>query len=195
MTFDGVKDEELMRNIQQNVEPSGDGENSGFAEKSFKELYKRYYSQAYSFCRYYDLGHDDAVESIQDAFIKIFKYSSSFQTGKTFRPWFFRILYHKINDKHNELNRHRSEDIDNHSESLGEESGGIKSFHDRELLNGIIYKLPKYLRDCVLLYAYQSMDFREIGRTVGISPRHVRNRINEAFLEMKRMIGDKNEKE
>jgi RNA polymerase sigma factor (sigma-70 family) len=184
MAFEEFKDEDLIEKVQQ---LTASDESSGISERYFKELYKRYYSRAYSFCRYYGLRHNDAVETIQDTFVKIFNYSSSFQAGKAFKPWFFRILFNKINDKYNEIKKSRHDDIDDQADFLGKESEEIKLFHNREVLNGMIYRLPKHLRDCLLLYIYQEMDFKAIGQTIGISPRHARSRVDESLLELKRM--------
>jgi RNA polymerase sigma factor (sigma-70 family) len=185
MAFEELKDEDLIEKIQ-NLSADPD-EASGAAERYFKELYRRYYQKAYNFCRYYKLRHNDAVETIQDAFLKVFNYSASFQQGKVFRPWFFRILFNKINDKFNEIKKTRYDDIDDQAETLGEENEEIKLFHNREVLKGMIYRLPKHLRDCLLLYIYQEMDFKLVGQTIGISPRHARNRVDEALLELQRL--------
>lgn len=188
MSFDELNDEELMERIQLHAVDSN--ESSNIAERYFKELYRRFYSQSYSFCRYYGLCHDEALETIQDAFIKVFHYADTFQSGRKFKPWFFRILYNKINDKYNEKKRNHCENSDDYADFIGEESKEINSFQNREVLTGMIYRLPKYLKDVILLYVYQEMDYDEIAQTVAISSRHVRTRVEEAIAELKAMAGE-----
>lgn len=185
--FEELSDEELMERIQ-SLSDCPD-ESSGASERMFKELYRRTYSHAYNFCRYYGLRHNDAMEALQDAFVKVFQYSASFQRGKKFKPWFFKILFNKIQDKFNELKKNKYSDIEEYTDFMGAESTAINSFQNRELLSGMIYKLPMHLRQVVLLYAFEEMDFESIGQAVGLSSRHARNRLDEALKEMQRMTG------
>ena len=190
MPLEELSDEELMNNIKD----LPGANNAVDREKYFKELYRRLFSQAYSFCRYYRLNHNDILDTIQETFIRVFNYSGSYKKGFAFKPWFFRILFNKINDiwKDKKLSSH--ENIEDSAESLGEESSQIKFFHDRHVLDSMIYRLPKYLKDCLLLYVYQDLDFKAIGMTVGISPRHARNRVDEAIRELKSIAGEFSEK-
>ncbi len=188
MSYEECSDEELMKMFQLSAADNINEPNE--AELYFKELFRRYYSSAYSFCLHYGLRHNDALETIQEAFINIFRYSSSYQAGRTFKPWFFKILYNNVNHKFRELKNFLHEDSDEQAESLGKESSEIKLLHDREVLNTIIYRLPKHLKECLLLYIYQEMDFNSIGKTIGISPRLARNRVDEAVRELKRLAGE-----
>lgn len=186
MQLAGSSDEELMNNIK-DLSGSDDAQDR---EKYFNELYTRMYSQAYSFCRYYGLRHNDILDTIQETFIRVFNYSLSYKKEFKFKPWFFRILYNSINDIWKRKKLHLHENIEDSSEITGEESPQIKLFHDRHLLDSMIYKLPKYLKDCLLLYAYQDMDYKSIGMAVGISPRHARNRVDEAIRELRSIAGE-----
>ncbi len=55
------------------------------AESSyFRELFNRYYSQAYSFIRYYGLSHEDTRNVIQECFIRIYHIGKTYKKGKPF---------------------------------------------------------------------------------------------------------------
>lgn len=113
MPYEERSDEELMKMLQN---PAG-GQNNfkEQAERGFKELYRRYYPVAYGFCFHYGLRHNDAVEAVQEAFINVFKYSAGYKPDRNFKPWFFKILFHKVQAKFSELIRHRHEDSDDHA--------------------------------------------------------------------------------
>ncbi|MCX7820660.1 MAG: RNA polymerase sigma factor [Brevinematales bacterium] len=181
MDLKNLSDEDLIYKI------NSESETELAKEKCFKELYLRFYPQAFRFCLYYGLKREDALDSIQESFMKVFYYSSSFKKGKRFKSWFFKILYNKINDKLVELSR-KNINIDDIKDFYGYESNEIVSLQNREFLFKLIYDLPKHLKDCLLMYVFQEMDSASIAEVLGISERHVRNRIKEAIEVIKKVF-------
>ncbi len=181
MEFKNLSDEELMYKI--NEKPK----DNITKEKCFKELYLRFYSQAFRFCLYYGLKREDALDVIQESFMKVFYYSSSFKNNKRFRPWFFKILYNNIRDKMKELN-FKNINIDDIKDFYGSDSNEINSVHNKEFLFKLICGLPRHLKDCLLMYVFNEMDSSSIAEVLNISERHIRNRIKEAIETIKKVF-------
>ncbi len=55
-------------------------------------LYKHFYGYALGICIRYLTNKDDALEAVNDAFIKAFNAINSFKTESDFKPWFRKIL-------------------------------------------------------------------------------------------------------
>ena len=60
--------------------------------KSQEMLYKHFYGYALGICVRYLFNRDDALEAVNDAFIKTFKAISSFREDADFKAWFRKIL-------------------------------------------------------------------------------------------------------
>ncbi len=189
MELENISLEELFDFVKEELMSSNHSDKKSFY---FKYLYKRLYPEAYKFSVYYGLKHNDILDVIQETFLKVFSYHLSFKKGTAFKPWFFKILYNKINDKLREMKKLNVSDIQEIEFFYGEESKEINSFHNLIDIDGIICKLPKHLKDCLLMYAFQGMDYEEIGRILGISSRQVRNRIKEAVEEISALVEDFN---
>jgi RNA polymerase sigma-70 factor (ECF subfamily) len=55
-------------------------------------LYKQFYGYALGICIRYLGNRDDALEAVNDSFIKVFKSINSFNEQHDFKPWFRKIL-------------------------------------------------------------------------------------------------------
>ena len=55
-------------------------------------LYKRFYGYAMGISLRYCINRDDALESVNDAFIKLFKTIKSFDDNRLIKPWFRQIV-------------------------------------------------------------------------------------------------------
>src|ERR1700733_965345 len=62
-------------------------------------LYKRFYSYAMGVSLRYSLNRDDALEVVNDAFIKVFNAIGSFNSDKPFKAWLRTIIVNTAIDR------------------------------------------------------------------------------------------------
>src|ERR1700744_2223221 len=62
-------------------------------------LYKRFYGYAMGIGLRYCFNRDDAMEAVNDAFIKIFKSIASFSGDKPFKPWLRTVVVNTSIDR------------------------------------------------------------------------------------------------
>jgi len=62
-------------------------------------LYKRFYGYAMSICLRYCFNKDDALEAVNDAFIKIFNSVGGYTDDRPFKPWLRTIIINAAIDK------------------------------------------------------------------------------------------------
>jgi len=55
-------------------------------------LYKRFYGYALGVCLRYLFNREDALEAVNDSFIKVFKAINTVQEDKSFKAWFRKVL-------------------------------------------------------------------------------------------------------
>jgi RNA polymerase sigma-70 factor (ECF subfamily) len=67
--------------------------------EAFGDLMRMYESRIIALGLQLGLSRDDAMDSCQEAFIKVFKYIRRFHTGRSFFKWLYRIAIHAIYDQ------------------------------------------------------------------------------------------------
>jgi len=89
---DPVDDRELVRDAQR-----GDRD-------AFRTLFERYHRRAYALAVGVVRNQDDALDVVQDAFIKAHKYLDNFEGSSSFYTWLYRIVMNLAIDH---LRKHR----------------------------------------------------------------------------------------
>ncbi len=180
MGFKDLTDEEIILRIK-GLKKSENDYNS-VVRSYYEELYNRYYLQCYNISRYYGLNKQDSEDVVQESFLKFMMRIKTFEKGKSFKPWFFRILINTIKDKYKYLKRNKFIDIDQfHEMDLPDEKSEIDNFNIKETLQIIINKLPEKLKKVVLLKNYSDMTLQEIASLNNISVRQLHNRLSKAY--------------
>jgi len=156
----------------------------------FNELFNRYYSQAYSFIRYYGLSHEDTRDVIQECFIRIYNLGKTYKKGKPFKPWFFKVILNLVRDKYGELKRKKYHDIDNYIDdpAISKEENIIEKLQNNDYIRSILNRLPTRLKEVLTLKFYSEMSMTEIAETLGIQQRQAYNILEQAYKEFKKVL-------
>jgi len=131
-----------------------------------KELYKMYYSYSMSICVRYANNKEDAVEILNDSFLKVFKYINTFDSNKPFKVWLRRILINSSID-HFKKNRQGLNEVDIDEAKEASEMNA-ESIEYQELLL-IVQKLPQAYRTVFNLKAIEGYTHEEIAELLGIA--------------------------
>lgn len=158
----------------------------------FEELFKRYSNQTYSFCRYYGLRRDDANDAVQESFILLDRKIHLFDENRRFKPYYFQLVMNVIRDKYRKFKREKVYPIDNISEDkeINKSPAFDEILQNQDMLQRIIDKVPKKLRDILTLKLYADMDFESIAETTGISVRSAYNYYDQALDIIKAEMGE-----
>ena len=91
-----------------------------------------------------------------------------------------------LRKKCNDNKRHSSEDsLDQYDEIIKDDKNISEEFQKREYIRDIIVRLPEKLKSVIMLKVYSDMSFDEIARTLNISSRQARNRLEQAYSKLK----------
>lgn len=154
----------------------------------FEELMNRYRQRAYGIALSLTGNHDDAMDAVQKAFIRIHRSLGRFRTGEPFLPWFHRIVRNAALNQRRDQKRHRGEvplewvdRPDGRPDPLQEaEADDLKS----KLWTGI-QALPADLREVFVLYHFQGLKYREIAHAIGVPMGTVMSRLHAARLRLR----------
>lgn len=125
---------------------------------------------------------DDAMDAVQDGFIKAFRSLDSFDGRSAFRTWLLRIVTNAAHD----LGRHkrrrpalRLADLDSESggspgSSLAEPSvehdpsQGLHMHDLRQTIDDALARLSPAIRETFVLFAEAELSYKEIAETQGV---------------------------
>ncbi|MFC7356096.1 RNA polymerase sigma factor [Jejudonia soesokkakensis] len=135
--------------------------------KAQGELYKRYSGTLFSICLRYSPNYVEAEDSLQDAFITIFKKIEQFKDKGSFEGWMKRITVNTVLQKYR---KKRVFDIRDEGQIKDEAEEEVT---DNEIpldfLLGIVQELPDRYRLVFSMYVLDGYAHKEIANMLGIS--------------------------
>src|ERR1700761_4471267 len=75
--------------------------------KHLEMLYKHFYGYAMGVALRYSNSRDDALEVVNDGFIKVFGALPQYDTGRPFKAWLRRIIVNAAIDKQRKEQKHQ----------------------------------------------------------------------------------------
>ena len=147
----------------------------------FQELlYRRYFSFAMSICVRYTKTPDDAMEVVNDSYLKMFDSLKSFDKSKPFKSWFARILVNTAIDdfrKSKKFNSHSAMDVIPDPDSQEPE---IDQELNAEDIISLFSQLPDNLRITFNLHEIEGYSHQEIANMLGIETSSSRANLTRA---------------
>jgi RNA polymerase sigma factor (sigma-70 family) len=153
-----------------------------------------YYSYAMGVCLRYSRSADEAVEILNDGFIKIFSKLSLYSRGLSFKGWLRKIMINSAIDYFRRNERHyHSLDISHvQDESLSENA--LDKLSAEEIIS-LIQRLPSSYRMVFNLYAIEGYHHEEIANQLNITVGTSKSNLAIARNKLQKMlIGDREEK-
>ncbi len=141
---------------------------------AFGELVERYQEKLLRYARKFLFDVEDGADTVQDVFLKAYENIQSFDATRRFSPWIYRIAH---NEFVNALKKKQASrtifafDIDTVFPHLtaAETSDSAAIENDlRSTLEGHLGKLDTKYREPLVLYYFESMDYKEISEILRI---------------------------
>ncbi len=172
-----LSDEVLLRRSAQ-----GDG-------TALEELFERYRGVAYRVA-YRLLSHEsDALDAVQEAFVKVISHLPSFEGRSSFKTWFLRVVNNAALDLGRRRARRETLSLDHLGKqfredseplSFAEPSDGLDKEDLRRLLYQALEELPDAQKQTFVLHAEAELSYKEVAETLGISIGTVMSRLHYA---------------
>ncbi len=150
---------------------------------SQEQLYKKFYGYAMGVALTYCTSRADAVEVVNDSFMKVFKNIKTYDLTRPFKPWFRKIVVNTSIDKARANKRFQNqvqlEDIRPSSASDVEAHLNVKQIY--KLLN----ELPDLLRFVFNMYEIEGYSHREIADKLDIAESSARTYLTRAKAQLR----------
>ncbi len=155
--------------------------------KAQEMLYKRFYAYAMGISLRYCISRDDALESVNDAFIKLFKTIKTFDDGRLIKPWFRQIVVNSAIDNRRKNLKHANVlDIEYADQSVTDPNI-ISKISAQEILN-LLSELPELHRMVFNLYEIDGYTHEEIADILEMPSSSSRVYLSRAKEKLRRLV-------
>ncbi|MFT6960843.1 MAG: RNA polymerase sigma-70 factor (ECF subfamily) [Flammeovirgaceae bacterium] len=154
---------------------------------SQKQLYEHYYAYGMSVSLRYTHNEQDAVEVLNDCFLKVFKHIKTFDAEKPFKPWFRRILINTALNHIKKNKRIKLQDTMDNNMSLFSAEDIISKINYEELIQ-MVQGLSAAYKTVFNLYVIDGFKHEEIAKMLGISVGTSKSNLFKAKAKLKQRI-------
>lgn len=135
---------------------------------SQEALYREFFGYAMSICLRYAQNRAEAIEILNDGFLKVFQHIASFDTNRSFKSWLAKIIVNTAIDFLRSKSKIAFTDNIEHIYDLGMEDKTLDKISYEELLKHI-QTLPPAYRTVFNLYVMEGYHHQEIAAMLAIS--------------------------
>lgn len=173
-----VDDTELVERVR-----AGDG-------AAFDLLVERHMRRAYSVA-YRLLGQrEDAEDLVQDAFLAALEKIDTFKAGRSFAPWFYRILVNRgLNSRKSRALRRMDALPPEIADASRSPLRDAERAELREMLTAVLANLPPRQKSIVELFELEGFSSLEIAEVLGLSDGTVRWHLHQARAKLREALG------
>ena len=155
-------------------------------DQEFERLVEQYQTAVLRTCYLYLCDKSLAEDASQETFVKVYRTLDSFKGESSEKTWIMKIAMHTCYDMNHSgwfrfMNRRVTPDM------LPEPAPSPQAESDGELADAVT-RLPRKLREVILLYYYQGLNVNEIAEALGISHSSVSCRMKRGREKLKELL-------
>jgi RNA polymerase sigma-70 factor (ECF subfamily) len=161
-------------------------------------LVDRHYRRLYRIALGYLREREDALDVVQEAFVKVFQAAARWDGSADAGPWLSRVTVNLSIDRWRR-NRRRGQTFSplaegDHQDALADHGPapdrGVLGRESGERLARALRALPERQRAVVVLRHYQELSLEEIARTLGMSLGTVKSSLHRALHRMRATLSE-----
>lgn len=167
---------------------------------ALEELFSRYRLLAYRVAHRLLGNEADALDAVQEGFMKALTHLSSFQGRSTFKTWLLRVVSNAALDFGRRRGRRETLSLDapetsaqesSHPLALDDPALGLERADLRRLLDQALATLPAAQRQTFVLHAEVELSYREVAEVLGISIGTVMSRLYYARQKLRAYLSQR----
>ena len=154
-----------------------------------KRLYKEFYGYGMSICIRYGSNREEAVEVLNDAFMKVFTNIKKFNVAYPFKAWFRRILINEsINAAKKKAGSFRESSLEE-GQGIGADEVVTSNISHREVVEMIQQLSPQY-QTVFNLHVIEGYKHEEISKLLSISTGTSKSNLSKAKEKLRTLLND-----
>ena len=169
---------------------------------AFRTLFERYHRRAYALAFGVLRHQDDALDVVQDAFIKAHKYLDKFEGNSSFYTWLYRIVMNLAIDHLRKHRRTKPVELDEQIEDqaadesllpriLGGNPG--RALVDKEIrarIDQALGELSENHRAVLVMRELEGLSYEEMAQAMNVSKGTIMSRLFHARQKLQKALAD-----
>ncbi|TZF82251.1 sigma-70 family RNA polymerase sigma factor [Pedobacter sp. BS3] len=155
--------------------------------KSQKALYQLFYSFSMKICLRYAKDKEEAIEIVNDGFMRVFTHIGRYDSAKSFKSWLSTIMINTAIDYY----RRRIKSIEmeelNDKHDVEDAESILSRMHYEDLIS-LVQKLSLAYRTVFNLFVIDGYSHEEISKMLSISTGASKSNLFKAREQLKRML-------
>ena len=155
--------------------------------RSQKGLYQFYYGHSMKTCIRYANDKDEAVELVNDGFMRVFTKIHRYDQTKPFKPWLTRIMINtSIDHYRRQIKKIAMEEL-NAKNDVEDKENSLSRLHYEDLIK-LVQELSVAYRTVFNLFAIDGYSHEEIAAMLSISVGTSKSNLFKAREQLKKML-------
>ena len=143
-------------------------------------LYKRYFSFAISICIRYTKDRNEAMEIVNDSYMKVLENLGEYDSSKSFKAWYSKILVNTSIDNYRRNLKHTNALSLENIIDTGEQEPVIDIELSVNDILKIFSKIPEQYKVTFNLFEIEGYSHEEIGKLLGVTTSTSRSNLARA---------------
>jgi len=154
-------------------------------------LYEHFFGYGMGVCLRYSKNREEALEIVNDGFLKAFTKIEQYDINQPFKPWLRRILINASIDYYRKYNKHKeSSDVSyEHTEQRVSYNDAMDNLAFDDLIQ-IVQKLTPAYKMVFNLYVVENFSHQEIAEKLQISIGTSKSNLAKARKKVNTMLAD-----
>jgi RNA polymerase sigma factor (sigma-70 family) len=150
-------------------------------------LYKQFYGYAMGVSMRYSLNEDDALEVVNDAFIKVFNNISAYNADKPFKAWLRTIVVNTAIDRRRKEMKHQTNTDIEDAYGVGSNATVIDNLNAQDILK-LMKQLPQIQLTIFNMYEIDGYNHDEIGKILNLPASSSRVYLSRAKDKLRHLL-------
>ncbi len=151
------------------------------------ELYKRFYAYGMSITMRYADDEDEAVQVLNDSFMKVFRHIKKYDLDKPFKPWFRQVVVNTAINHVRKQEKFKREVQMDEARNISTDEDILGRISYQELM-AMVQSLTAAYRTVFNMYVIDGFKHEEIARALGISVGTSKSNLSKARNKLREMI-------
>lgn len=153
-------------------------------------LYRLYYGYALGICLRYANSREEAIEILNDGFVKIFTKLNLYTEGLSFKGWLRKVMIHTAIDYFRRHKKHYHQVDISFARHLEGGASILDQLSEQEILQAVQLLPPSY-RMVFNLFVIEGYTHEEIARQLDISIGTSKSNLAVARTKLRRMLASR----
>lgn len=171
-------------------------------DNALNDLMERHASKLFSYLIRCLQDKEDAVDSAQETFVRVYQNRMRFDPRQKFATWLYAIATNLVKDHYRYRSRHPKVSLDAENADTGNSikeglqdlsrspSEAMEASERSEIVRRAIRALPEELRIPLIQAEYEELSHAEIAEVLGCTPKAIETRIYRARKRLRATLAE-----